>query len=180
MAEGALAGNRWVYGLAYFGVTSVIILLQIMPVEIGPNGYPGPDLLLCVTFAWVLRRPQYVPTPLIALVFLVTDLLFLRPPGLWTALVVLGVEFLRAREATSRELPFLAEWVMVTAVMVAMTLANWLVLAVFMVAQAGFGLAVLQLAATILTYPLIVLLSVLVFGVNKMSPGETDATGRPR
>ena len=180
MAESAFAGNRWIYGLAYFGVTSVITLFQIMPIEIGPNGYPGPDLLLCITFAWILRRPQYVPTPLIALVFLITDLLFMRPPGLWTALVVLGVEFLRAREATSRELPFLAEWGMVTAVMVAMTLGNWLVLAVFMVGQAGFGLAVLQLVASILTYPLIVMLSFLVFGVNKMSPGEIDEMGRPR
>lgn len=180
MAETSLTANRWMYGLAYFGVTSVITLFQIMPIKIGPNGYPGPDLLLCITLAWVLRRPQYVPTLLIALVFLVTDMLFIRPPGLWTAMAVLGVEFLRAREATSRELPFLAEWGVVTVVMVAMTLGNWLVLAVFMVGQAGFGLALLQLAATTLTYPLIVVLSLLVFGVHKMSPGEIDAMGRPR
>ncbi len=55
---------------------------------------------------------------------------------------------------------------MVTVVMVAITLGNWLLLAVFMVGQAGFGLTILQLFATILTYPLIVMLSLLVFGVH--------------
>jgi rod shape-determining protein MreD len=180
MADRDLTANRWVYGLAYFGVMSVIILFHILPIEIGPNGYPGPDLLLCITFAWVLRRPQYVPTPLIALVFLAADMLFLRPPGLWTALVVLGVEFLRAREATSRELPFLVEWGVVSVVLIAITVANRLVLSVFMVAQAGFGLTLLQLVATILAYPLIVLASRMVFNVRKMTPGEIDAAGRPR
>ena len=50
----------------------------------------------------------------------------------------------------------------------------------FMVEQAAFGLAALQLAATILAYPLIVLISRLVMGVDKMAPGELDAQGRPR
>jgi len=179
MAEG-LTASRWIYGLAYLALTSVLILWSILPIQIGPRGYPGPDLLLAITFAWVLRRPQYVPTPLIALVFLITDMLFMRPPGLWSALVVLGVEFLRAREASSRELPFPVEWAMVSGVMIAMLIADRLIQTVLMISQAGFGLAILQLIATILAYPLIVLLSRLVFGIEKMTPGETDIMGRPR
>ena len=178
MAERTLTADRWIYGLAYFGVMAVIMLMYLLPTRIGPSGYPGPDLLLCITFAWVLRRPQYVPTPLVAAVFLIGDLLFMRPPGLWTALVVLAVEFLRAREATSRELPFPVEWAMVTGALVAITLADRVILSLFMVPQAGFGLTLLQLIATVLAYPLIVLASRFVFGVAKMTPGEIDARGR--
>ncbi len=107
-------------------------------------------------------------------------MLFMRPPGLWTALVVVGVEFLRAREATSRELPFPVEWAMVAAVLALMTLANRLILSTAMVEQAGFGLTVLQLIATVLAYPLIVLLSRVLFDIRKMTPGEIDTMGRPR
>jgi rod shape-determining protein MreD len=176
MAE-RLSSNRWVLGLAYFGVMSVIALWNILPIHLVPRGYPGPDLLICITFAWVLRRPQYVPTPLIALVFLVTDMLFMRPPGLWTALVVLGVEFLRAKESTSRELPFLVEWAMVSGVLLVMTLADRLVQSALLINQVGFGLVLLQFVTTILAYPLIVLLSYLLFGVKRMAPGEIDKTG---
>ncbi|MDJ0629359.1 MAG: rod shape-determining protein MreD [Rhodobacter sp.] len=175
----SLAANRWIYGLAYFGITGVILLFRILPIDIGPNGYPGPDLILCITFVWVLRRPQFVPTPLIALVFLVADMLLLRPPGLWTALVVLGVEFLRAREAASREAPFSVEWGMVTGVLTAMTLAYALTLSLFAVPQA-LGLTVLQLIVTVLIYPVIALLARYVFGVHKLTPGELDAAGRPK
>ena len=176
----SLSANRWVYGPAYFGLMSLLMLWHILPIQVGPRGYPGPDMMICITFAWVLRRPQYLPTLLIAGVFLITDMLFMRPPGLWTAMVVLGIEFLRARETTSRELPFPAEWAMVAAVLVMMTVANRLVLSAAMVQQAGFGLTVLQLIATVLAYPIIVLLSRLLFDIRKMTPGEINTMGRPR
>ncbi len=179
MAE-SLTANRWVYGAAYFGIMSVLMLWHILPIQVGPRGYPGPDLLICITFAWVLRRPQYVPTLLIAGVFLIADMLFMRPPGLWTALVVLGVEFLRAREAASRELPFPVEWAMVAMVLVLMTMANRVALSAAMVDQAGFGLTVLQFIATALAYPLVVLLSRVLFDIRKMTPGKTDTMWRPR
>jgi len=173
------ATRRWLYALAYLGLAMLLVFLHILPVQVGPRGYPGPDLLLCITFAWVLRRPQFLPTALVAAVFLATDLLFLRPPGLWAALVVLGVEFLRSREATSREVPFPLEWALVAGVMVALMLSNRLILAIFMVERTGFGITALQLVATILAYPLIVMIFRFVFGIEKMSPGELDAQGRP-
>jgi rod shape-determining protein MreD len=180
MASSNVAADRWIYGAGYFALMSALMLIYILPARIGPFGFPGPDLLIGVTFAWVLRRPHYVPTLLVAVVFLLADLLFLRPPGLWTALVVLAVEFLRARESGSREQPFLVEWAIVAAVLLAIALANRIVLALFLINQAGLGLTLLQLFVTILTYPVIVLLSRVLLGVVRMTPGETDAKGRPR
>ena len=178
MAETSFTSNRWLYGFAYFGVMAILMLLHIMPTEIGPNGYPGPDLMLCITFAWVLRRPHYVPAPLIALIFLVADMLFMRPPGLWAALVVTGAEFLRAREAPSREQNFTVEWAMVAGVILAITIADRLIQSIFFIGQASLGLTLLALISTLLIYPLIVLVSRFVFGVNRMTPGEADAMSR--
>ena len=178
MAEGGLISNRWIYGMAYFGVMATLMLLHIMPTEIGPNGYPGPDLMLCITFAWVLRRPHFVPAPLIALVFLVGDMLFMRPPGLWAALVVIGAEILRAREATTREQTFGVEWAMVSGVILSLVIADRLIQAIFLLEQASFGLTLLGLIATLIAYPLIVLVSRYIFGVNRMTPSEASAVNR--
>ena len=135
---------------------------------------------MCVTFAWVLRRPHYLPTALIAAVFLLTDFLYMRPPGLWTALVVLAVERLRMREAALREQPLLVELGTVAAVMVVLHLAAFVLLLVFGVPQAAFGLMLLQLIATLVAYPMVVILAQMVFKVHKLSPVDFDAGRRMR
>lgn len=180
MADRNLTANRWGVGLAYFVLSGALMLFYINPIELVPDRFPAPDLLVGLTFAWVLRRPQYVPTLLVALVLLLGDLLFMRPPGLWAALVVLAVEFLRGREAGIREQPFPVEWALVSGALLAITLANRMILSLFLVDQAGLGLTLLHLVATILAYPLVVIASRLLFGLRKMTPGETDARGRPR
>jgi hypothetical protein len=58
---------------------------------------------------------------------LVEDLILMRPPGLWTAIVVLATEFLRSRTALTRELNFVVEWLLVSGLMVGMLLAYRLV-----------------------------------------------------
>jgi len=42
--------------------------VRILPLSTEPGSVPGPDVVLCLTFAWVLRRPEYVPALLIAAV----------------------------------------------------------------------------------------------------------------
>ncbi|MEO5614569.1 MAG: hypothetical protein ABIR04_06555, partial [Cypionkella sp.] len=91
------------------------------------NRTPGPDLLLCIIFAWTMRRPDYLPALLIAVVVLLEDMLLDRPPGLWTALVLLASEFVRGRVALTRELNFGVEWLLVSGLMVAMLLAYRLI-----------------------------------------------------
>jgi hypothetical protein len=64
--------------------------------------------MLALTFAWVLRRPEFVPPLLIAAMILLGDLMFHRPPGLWAALVLVTAETLRVRDI--REGPDGAIW----------------------------------------------------------------------
>ncbi len=155
-----------------------VLFAGILPLGAVPARVPGPDLILCGTIAWVLRRPDYAPAALIALVFLVEDVLAMRAPGLWPLIVLLGTEFLRSREATLRDLPFALEWLAAGAVIIAMTVIHRLVLALFLVPQVPAGMTTLQTVSTLLAYPAVVLLTRFVFGLRKAAPGGFDAFGR--
>jgi len=167
------AGHR----ALYVALSALVLFVGMLPLSTLPASWPGPDILLALTIAWLLRRPEYVPATAIVAIFLLQDLVTMRPPGLWTLIVLLGCEFLRARVVLVRDLPLMLEWAMVTTVMLAMFGLNRLVLALFMVPQAGFGPTVLQCVATAAAYPVIVGLSHLAFGIRKVAPGEVDALG---
>ena len=172
-----IAASRLGYRLLFAGLAALILFVRILPLNAVPARFPGPDLILCLTLVWVLRRPDYVPALLIAWVLLLDDLLAMRPPGLWTLIVLLGTEYLRSRETTLRDIPFALEWLIVGAMITAMTVLNGLVLALFLVPQAGPSLIALQTLATIAAYPLVVLATLFAFRLRKAAPGEVDALG---
>ncbi len=173
-----VAAQRLAYRLLFAGLAALILFVRILPLGAVPARVPGPDLILCGAIAWVLRRPDYAPAALIAAVFLVEDVLSMRPPGLWPLLVLLGTEYLRSREAVLRDLPFALEWLVAGALVVALTMVQRLALAVFLVPQVPVGMAALQTVSTVLAYPAVVLLTRFVFGLRKAAPGEFDAFGR--
>src|SRR6056297_2968583 len=167
--------NRWGMRALYLMLCMSLIFLHLLPLDTLPRGWAGPDVMLALTFAWVLRRPDYVPPLLIAAVFLLADLLFQRPPGLWSALVVIASQTLRTREAGLRDLTFAVEWVSVATTLVAMTLGYRIILAILMVDQAPLGLSLMQLVLTLMVYPVVALISHTAFGVRKIAPGDIDA-----
>ncbi|AJE48412.1 hypothetical protein [Celeribacter indicus] len=166
--------RRWSYRAGFLALSAIVVFVYLLPVRVGSGHWPGPDLLLGFAFAWVLRRPDYVPVWLVATVMLTADFIFLRPPGLWSALTILGLEFLRRREATSRDMPFAVEWAMVAGVMLAMAVLYRLALGTFMVDRTSLGLTILGQISTLLAYPVIVLFSRSVLGITKISPAEAD------
>lgn len=139
---------------------------------------PGPDLLLCIVFAWTMRRPDYLPVLLIAGVVLLEDLVLLRPPGLWTALVVVASEFVRGRVALTRELNFGVEWLLVSALMLGMLLIYRMFFGLVLLPQPPLGFAMMQVVWSILCYPVVVFLSRIVLDVYKPAMGEVDDYGR--
>jgi rod shape-determining protein MreD len=92
--------------------------------------------------------------------------------------VVLGLEFLRAREAIWRDMPYLFEWMMVSATIISASLGYMVVLALFSVDQPPLGLSLVQIFATIATYPLVELFSSRILGLRRMAPGAVDQLGR--
>lgn len=169
---------HWVYRALFLAIAFLLLFLRLLPLGQSAGAFPGPDLLLCLIMAWVVRRPDYLPLSMIVLVMLMEDLLLMRPPGLWTALVVLATEFLRSRVALTRELNFLVEWVLVSALMLGILLAYRVIFAAAFLPQPAFGFAVVQVLWSILVYPVVVGLSAMVLDLRKPATGEVDSFGR--
>ncbi len=169
--------QRWLYRLLFVAICGAVIFGRLLPVHFTHRQIPGPDLVLLFTFAWVLRRPDYVPFPVVALVLIATDILFSRAVGLGAGLGLVAVEFLRSRESLWRDLPVTAEFAMVALVLLMYTLGTAAIHGIFVVDQPPFGKRLLQLTITLISYPLVVALSRYGLGVSKTAPGEVDALG---
>lgn len=194
MIDGA-SRDVWLHRVVFVVLALVFLFLRLLPMAepapgaCGPeegwcslmawlSRMPGPDLLLCIIFAWTMRRPDYLPALLIAAVVLMEDLVLLRPPGLWTAIVVIASEFIRNRVALTRELNFGVEWLLVSALMVAMLVIYRMGFGLVLLPQPPFGFALVQVLWSILCYPVVVFLSRVVLDLYKPGMGEVDAYGR--
>ena len=170
-----LTTRQLLFRALFAALAALVIFAQLLPLGLGAWRLPSPDLLILFAAAWALRRPDYVPTLLVAGVLLVSDILFMRPLGLWAALGVLGVEALRGRGETSAELPFPAEWLLVVLVLAAMALAEMVILAVLMVPQPPVGATALHLVISAAIYPAVVLATTVLCGVRPATLAERDA-----
>lgn len=171
MAEGATT-QVWIRRGVFLGLAVLVIIIQLLPLNIQPARWAGPDVLLAITLVWVARRPEYLPVLVIAGVFLLADLLFQRAPGLWAALVVLLSEAIRKRSRDFRSMPVIAEWSTVAIGIVGITLLNRLVLGIVMTPQPPLGMVLIQMLSTIIIYPPVAIFAHWIFGIRRRTPGE--------
>ncbi|UWQ90671.1 rod shape-determining protein MreD [Aliisedimentitalea scapharcae] len=176
MAE-LMTSRNWLMQSVFLTLCMLVIFFHLLPLTTLPARWPAPDLLICLVFAWGMRRPDYVPVLLVAGVMLMADLLFHRPPGLLAMLVVLGSEYLRRQTAGLRDASFVGEWLSVALAIAAITVLNRLILTLMGVDQAALGPILIQMLMSIAAYPGVVLFSHFLLGVRKLSPSETDAQG---
>lgn len=164
----------WAMRAGFIGLALAILFFHLLPLDTIPRRWAAPDLLSAFAFAWVLRRPDYVPILILAVVMLVADLMLQRPPGLLAMLLVLGCEYLRNQTAGLRQASFLGEWAAVAMVLVAITVANRLVLMVVVVQPDPLGLSLIQMVLTIAVYPGVVAVTQSLMGVRKLAPGDAE------
>lgn len=143
----------------YPAVCLVLMALRLMPHHLSPGGWPSPDLILCVTFAWVLRRPDLVPVVAVMLIGLCADLLYQRPPGVMAALMLASSELLRSRGRLSRPLLAIMEWGLIAILVFTMALAHWAIMGLTLVPHAPLRYEFWQAAVTVLSYPAVVWLT---------------------
>lgn len=175
MMADRVALHLWLMRFIWLGLCLLLIFLHLLPLDSTPKGWAAPQLILALTFAWVLRRPKFVTPLMIAMVFLLSDLLFQRPPGLWAALVLIGSEALRVRATRLRDLAFVAEWINVSIILIIITLGYRLVLTLLLIDQVPLGLSLIQMLMTLIAYPFVVITSQILFRVRKLAPGDIDA-----
>ena len=177
MLDGAIRAV-WLHRALFVAIALLVLFLRLLPLGSAAGALPGPDILLCIIFAWTMRRPDYLPAILITVFILLDDMMLMRPPGLWTAIVIIASEFIRARVALTRELNFGVEWLLVAGMMVAMLLTYRIAFAVVLLPQPAFGFAMVQVLWSIVCYPVVVALSRFVLDLHKPAMGEVDAYGR--
>ena len=177
MAERTDTARVWSMRLVFVALAGGITFFHLVPFETGTGGWPAPDLLVAVALVWALRRPSFVPVLLVAMVFLLADLLFQRPPGLWAALVVGAVEWLKTRSRQMREVPWTIELATTIGALIAITVIYRAVLLVLFVPLPSLGLTLLQLIFTCASVPAVMLVSRFVFGLHRAAPGEVDRLG---
>lgn len=175
MTEGA-STKQWLMPAIFAALALLLMCWQLLPLDTLPHSFPGPDLLLVLCTVWVMRRPDYAPVLLIAAIILLADFLFLRPPGLMTAIAVLVFENLRRRVRNDPDMIFSVEWLTAAGALTAMILANRLLGAMFLVDQPPLGPVLIQLIVSILAYPFLAGFCILFLGLRRIRPHERDIT----
>ena len=160
--------------LVFLILLSVIALSQLLPLSREAGALPGPDLMFLVIAAYATRRPRMIPTWVYLVVLVLADVLLTRPLGLHAALSLVAVDMMRRRAVQAPAMPFAREWLIVATAVTAVTLLEVVILTLFLVPQAGLGLALIQLIVTVVTYPVVVLLIAEPFGLRRPKASDTD------
>jgi len=151
----------------YAGLCLMVIFLAILPLDHLPDALPGPDVLLAMTYLWVIRRPDLAPVWLVAAIFLLADLLLTRPPGLTTAPVVLTTEYLRRRASLTKEVSFVMEWSVAASMMASVLIGTAAMMVVMATPAPGVGSLLVRLLGTIAVYPLLAGLGLVFLGLRR-------------
>ena len=153
---------------------AVLLFLRLLPLSAGAARLPGPDVALCLALAWVLRRPDQLAAPVIALAFAFQDIILFHPLGLWPAIVLVGTEAAPLRESRWRDQPFMVDWRRPAALIGMMMLGYRIIQVLFMLPIPALGQAILHFIATVAAYPLVVLAARLLFGLRRITPVEAE------
>ena len=149
-------------GLAGFAC----ILLSATPMRPGIHAWPTPDLLFALCCFWVIRRPESAPLLLVAGLGLLADLILMRPTGIGALGLVVSTEILRASFRALRDIPLLAEWLFVSALVMGTCLFHAVMLWLSLGNLPGLREMVEYGLATAAVYPIVALFCGLILGVR--------------
>jgi rod shape-determining protein MreD len=89
MADNEMTPRGMIYPLIFVFISLLFMFFRMLPLDLTVRNWTAPDFLICFMLAWSVRKPEAVPSILIAAIFLIQDFLFQRPPGLYSALALL-------------------------------------------------------------------------------------------
>ncbi|MEO0938381.1 MAG: rod shape-determining protein MreD [Pseudomonadota bacterium] len=175
MTEASQTG-LWLKRGAFVLLVLAIIFFHLLPLQTVPRRWAGPEWVTLFAFAWAVRRPDLVPTILLGLLLLLADLLLARPPGLWALLAFLAAERLKARALVLRDTTLVAEILEVSLLMVGISIAYQLTLAILLIDGINLWLTASQALTSVIAYPFVVFLTHVLMRVRKGTPGDLEAT----
>lgn len=171
------ASRVWSMRAAFALLVLLILFFHLLPLQTATGGLIWPDLILCFALAWSVRRPDYVPAVLLAVTFLLSDLLLQRPPGLWAVLALIACEQIKAQSRGLRDATFAAEIVSVAMWIVGIAVAYRAFLAILLIDMPPVGPVLIQVIVTVLAYPVVVGITHGALGVRKTAPDALGGRG---
>ena len=155
----------------YFCIGLLIIFFQILPLQTIPQTWSGPNVLLVFFAAIVSKRPEFTSSFLIASIFLIEDFFLMRPPGLLSALTVLGFYFLKRKFQNQEVNSFIFSWASVTTCLTIILLLYYFISVILFIPSAGFKLTLMELIVTLALYPIF---SILIGSLDKLNLTEAE------
>ena len=167
--------HLWSMRLLFCTLCLVVMGYHLLPITPLSYVFMPPDLILCLALAWTVRRPEFAPLWLIAIIGLMADLLLLRVPGLWAAMTVIAASYVHRRRGQMHSTGFGVEWAQVGLAIALAFLLHRLAYAVLLLDPLPTAGVFTQFFMTILSYPLMVVLTICVCRVRK--PDVSESTG---
>ena len=161
------------YRCIFIFVLFVALSIELTPVFALPLSALKPDLIYCFIAAWLLRRPDYVPTAAIVGIVVAAELMRLQTPGLWSAILLVLSEFLRAQAARFAKQSFWSEWLLISVTFAAATIFYLFALTLAFMPTPSSDHSLLHIASTVVAYPFAAGLTSIVFRVNKFRTADS-------
>ena len=163
--------KSFAHQVIYFCIGLLIIFFQILPLQTIPQTWSGPNVLLVFFAAIVSKRPEFTSSFLIASIFLIEDFFLMRPPGLLSALTVLGFYFLKRKFQNQEVNSFIFSWASVTTCLTIILLLYYFISVILFIPSAGFKLTLMELIVTLALYPIF---SILIGSLDKLNLTEAE------
>jgi rod shape-determining protein MreD len=157
----------------YLLLAVLLIFVRLLPLSNGQIHWPAPDLLLVFTIVWAARRPDLLPIFIVFIVFFAADALFANALGLETALVLLTVNLIRQRVHDFESMPFVMEWLLISAGLLVFALLHRLGHLITFLPVPPLWYDAALFLGNALVYPIVVWICAVLFGIRHVDPHET-------
>lgn len=169
----------WLEGAVFVSLGLVTTLISMLPLGLSAETTLTPDLFFCMAYAWIIRRPITAPLGLIFIVALFSDIMLMKPLGLWAFIILMSTELVRSQEKPLREQMFIFEWLIFALLFAVALAANSMLLTLALYPRPGFDLILGYFASTVLAYPLVLAVLHFIFRIRApKAPGEYSRLGR--
>ena len=139
----------------FFLLGIILVVAPIAPTNLNIKTYANlyPDLVTCLIFALVINSPKLFPAPLVLILCLLSDILLMRPIGLYCALLFLITEIIRGYHRFIIREGFLRHILIFSVCLLVLQCMNILLHKLFFIPLPDFILVIKQLFLTIIVYP---------------------------
>ena len=139
-----------------FAFASVLLIAPISPTDfdLETSAQFYPDLLTCLIFAILINRPNLCPPYIILLIYILSDIILMKPIGLYCALIFIATELIRKYNKIIRKESFLMHWFIFLSCLMIVQVLNISIHKLFFLPSPQLILLTKQFALTVFFYPL--------------------------